>query len=119
VVTDPSQARGGKYEEAPCFTLDSICEQESLTNIDFLKIDAEGHELQVLQGSQRLIEQFSPVILYENIAGSQGSNVEVAEYLKSIGYQLFRYQPYLQQLIPVDIAAEFRGSLNLIAMRSA
>jgi FkbM family methyltransferase len=117
VVTDLEQTRNGNYEEAPCFTLDSICEQEHLSTVDFLKIDAEGHELQVLMGSQRLLEKFSPVILYENIAGSQGSNTEVADYLQSIGYQLFRYQPYLQQLIPVTAASEFQGSLNLIALR--
>jgi FkbM family methyltransferase len=118
VVTDPEQARNGNYEEAPCFTLDSICEKENLSTVDFLKIDAEGHELQVLMGSQQLLEKFSPVILYENIAGSHGSNLEVAEYLQKIGYQLFRYQPYLQQLIPVENIVDFQGSLNLIAMRS-
>jgi FkbM family methyltransferase len=119
VVTDPTATQNGNFEEAPCFTLDSICTKENLSQVDFLKIDAEGHELQVLIGSQQLLERFSPVILYENIAGSQGSNIEVAEYLQKIGYQLFRYQPYLQKLIPAEIAADFQGCLNLIAMRSA
>ena len=64
----------------------------------------------------RLLSEFAPIILYENIAGSQGSNLPVAEYLRSIGYQLFRYQPYLQDLIPVDINSDFQGSLNLIAL---
>jgi FkbM family methyltransferase len=118
VVTDTKNLQQGKYEEAPCFTLDSICEQEQLSKVDFLKIDAEGHELQVLMGSQKILEKFSPVILYENIAGSQGSNVEVAQYLQNIGYALFRYQPFLQRLIPVKVVADFQGSLNLIAIRT-
>jgi hypothetical protein len=57
--------------------------------------------MQVLEGSNRILNEFVPAILYENIAGNKGSNLAVAEYLTSRGYQLFRYQPYLQQLIPV------------------
>ncbi|HLO86425.1 MAG TPA: FkbM family methyltransferase [Nostocaceae cyanobacterium] len=106
----------GSFEEVPCFTLDSLIEQEGIENVDFLKIDAEGHEMAVLAGSQQLINQFFPVILYENIAGSQGSNVEVAQYLSNLGYALFYYQPYLQKLIPVNSAQEFQEQLNFIAV---
>jgi FkbM family methyltransferase len=104
------------FEEVECFTLDSLIEQYGVSRVDFLKIDAEGHELQVLKGSDRLLTEFAPIILYENIAGSQGSNLPVANYLQSIGYKLFRYQPYLQNLIPVDLSADFGNSLNIIAL---
>ena len=104
------------FEEVACFTLDSLIEKYGVSRVDFLKIDAEGHELQVLKGSDRLLTEFAPIILYENIAGHQGSNLPVADYLRSIGYQLFRYQPYLQQLIPVDVNADFQDSLNVIAL---
>ncbi len=104
------------FEEVECFTLDSLIEKYGVSRVDFLKIDAEGHELQVLKGCDRLLTEFAPIILYENIAGSQGSNLPVADYLRSIGYQLFRYQPYLQKLIPVDVNADIQGSLNIIAL---
>ncbi|MBF2009304.1 MAG: FkbM family methyltransferase [Chlorogloeopsis fritschii C42_A2020_084] len=106
----------GSFEEVPCFTLDSLIEQENIEKVDFLKIDAEGHEMAVLAGSQKLIAQFAPVILYENIAGSQGSNIEVAQYLENIGYTLFHYQPYLQKLIPVNSDRDFQEQLNFIAV---
>lgn len=32
---------------------------------DFIKIDAEGHELQVLQGCEKIIQQHCPVVYYE------------------------------------------------------
>jgi len=96
--------------------LDSLIEKYGVSRVDFLKIDAEGHELQVLKGCNRLLTEFAPIILYENIAGSQGSNLPVADYLRSIGYQLFRYQPYLQKLISVDVNADFQDSLNIIAL---
>jgi FkbM family methyltransferase len=115
VVADDS-AVSGSFEEVDCFTLDSLLDKYDIRRVDLLKIDAEGHELQVLKGSDRLLTEFAPIILYENIAGSQGSNLPVANYLQSIGYKLFRYQPYLQNLIPVDISADFGNSLNIIAL---
>jgi FkbM family methyltransferase len=113
-----STAASTRVEEVPCFTLDALIEREQLTRVDILKIDAEGHELQVLQGSDRLLSQFTPVILYENIAGSQGSNRPVAEYLVARGYQLFRYQPFIKQLHPIELTDNLDGSLNIIAMPS-
>ncbi len=106
----------GSFEEANCFTLDSLIDQERIDKVDFLKIDAEGHEMAVLIGAHKLITQFAPAILYENIAGSQGSNIEVAQYLIKIGYELFHYQPYLQKLIPVDSDRDFQEQLNFIAV---
>jgi FkbM family methyltransferase len=108
----------GRIEEVPCITLDSLIEQENLQRVDWLKIDAEGHEMKVLAGSDRILQEFRPAILYENIAGASASNTPVAEYLLSKGYQLFRYQPYLKKLIPVNEITELQTSLNVIALPS-
>jgi FkbM family methyltransferase len=104
------------FEDVECFTLDSLIEKHGVNRVDFLKIDAEGHELQVLKGSDRLLTEFAPIILYENITGVQDSNLPVADFLRSIGYRLFRYQPYLQKLILIDVNANIQGSLNVIAL---
>ncbi|MBW4551826.1 MAG: FkbM family methyltransferase [Aphanocapsa sp. GSE-SYN-MK-11-07L] len=107
----------GKVQAVPCATLDSLCDRYNLQRVDLLKIDAEGHELQVLQGSLQILKEFAPIILYENIAGSRGGNVPVAEFLQAHGYQLFRYQPYLQKLLPVTLVdVQNSAYLNLIAL---
>lgn len=106
----------GSFEEVSCFPLDSLIEEESLSQVDFIKIDAEGHELSVLAGSDRILSEFTPVILYENIAGSKSSNLPVADHLKNRGYQLFRYQAYLQKLIPLSSDEDLQGNLNIIAL---
>ena len=36
-------------------TLDAFCEQHEIQEIDFLKIDTEGHELSVLEGAKRML----------------------------------------------------------------
>lgn len=115
ISSDTQNITEGSFEEVPCLTLDHLIAEQQLERVDILKIDAENHELAVLEGSKNLLLKFAPVILYENIAGSKGSNYQVAEYLVNLGYQLFRYQPYLQQLIPITSPEEIEGNLNLIA----
>ena len=106
----------GTFEEVNCFSLDSLIEQENISQVDFLKIDAEGHEIKVLEGSKRIIKDFAPTILYENIAGSKGSNLDVANFMVENGYQLFRYQPCVEQLIPLTSLEDLQGKLNIIAL---
>lgn len=115
VIADDADALG-QYVEVPCLTLDSLVEQEQLEAVHFMKLDAEGHEINVLRGCQRIMETFSPVILYENIAGGQGNNLEVAEFLTQHGYQLHFYQPYFNQLIPLKSLDDLNGQLNIVAM---
>jgi FkbM family methyltransferase len=102
-------------EKVECFTLDWVCDREHLNQVDFLKIDAEGHELSVLAGSEKVLSQFKPIIVYENIAGSQGSNIAVTDYLKTKGYNIFCYRPFMQDLMPIKTIESTQSSLNLIA----
>lgn len=46
-------------------TLDELFVWEELDRFDFLKIDAEGAEKQVLMGAKNLIEKYRPIILME------------------------------------------------------
>ncbi|MCC3587170.1 FkbM family methyltransferase [Microcoleus sp. PH2017_30_WIL_O_A] len=117
VTDDVAQTMpSGSFEDVSCFTLDSLVEQEKLSKVDFLKMDAEGHELAVLAGSNKILSEFFPVILYENIAGSKGSNLPVADYLREKGYQLFRYQPYVQKYIHIASVEDLKQPLNLVAI---
>lgn len=44
-------------EEVEVSTVDAFCTSQGLTRIDLLKIDTEGHEVDVLRGSIRSLEQ--------------------------------------------------------------
>lgn len=48
-----------------CITLDELARMESLTRLDYLKIDAEGAEASVLAGAKGLIDRFKPAIQAE------------------------------------------------------
>lgn len=43
-------------EESPATTVDEYCERNNIDRIDLLKIDVEGAELQVMQGSRRMLD---------------------------------------------------------------
>jgi hypothetical protein len=57
-------------------TIDSL---ELEHRVSFVKIDAEGHELQVVQGMLRLIERHQPVLVVEGVRANS--------FLESIGYR--------------------------------
>jgi FkbM family methyltransferase len=97
-------------------TLDELMFREELKRVDFIKLDAEGHELDILAGASQMLAVFQPTILYENIAGSKGSNLAVANTLRAIGYKLYRYQPYLKELILLPSNSDLQGLLNVIAI---
>ena len=54
-----------KSEKVALVSLDEDPALDHLTSIDLLKIDAEGHELEVINGAAKLITRFKPNIFVE------------------------------------------------------
>jgi FkbM family methyltransferase len=104
-----------EVEEVTCLTLDHFSEQVGIDRIDAIKISTEGNELAILIGSEEILAKYQPIVLYTNFT-SNGINVEAAQYLLDRGYDLFRYQPYLQQLIPIDNEADLATVMKAIAL---
>ncbi len=46
-------------------TIDSFINEQRLEQLDFIKIDTDGHELDVLKGAVNAIKKFSPIIVFE------------------------------------------------------
>lgn len=49
----------------PCTTLDDFVSERGIGRVDFVKIDVEGGELQVLRGARRTLEAHRPAVLLE------------------------------------------------------
>lgn len=60
--------------------------------VDFLKIDAEGHELPILRGARRTIDRFKPILGVEVHRGRVASGTPCAcdtcDFLNGCGYDL-------------------------------
>lgn len=52
-----------------CVSLDDLCKWERLERVDYLKIDAEGAESQILEGAAEMIRRFQPIIQVEIVTG--------------------------------------------------
>jgi FkbM family methyltransferase len=105
----------GETEEVDCFSLDDLAIQAQINSLGFLKISTVGHELAVIKGAAQIIHQFSPTILYQNLFNNE-PNLEIAELLTAQGYQLFKYRPYLGELMSIATADDLLNVEKVIAI---
>ena len=73
-------------------TLDNFCLEKKINNIDVLKIDTEGNELNVLKGAQKLLKQNKINIIYTEISETKKRFLEkeksVVDFLNSYNFEL-------------------------------
>lgn len=86
-------------QELPVFTttLDAYCSRLGLQRIDFLKIDVEGGELDVLFGAEELLRRGKIDYLQFEYGGTYlDANVtlkQVFDYLRKFRYEIFKISP--------------------------
>ena len=77
-------------------TVDNYCEAFRVETLDFLKIDVEGAEWDVIQGAERLLsEKKIKFIQFEysehyKVPGYKGQ--QIIDFVKPFGYELYEYQ---------------------------
>jgi FkbM family methyltransferase len=74
-----------------CCKLDDLMLGLNLDHIDFVKIDVEGFEHNVLEGMQKIIEIHRPVIFCEIYQGTDSNNYpeETIKFISNLGYNAF------------------------------
>lgn len=98
-------------------TLDGLLDVLGTEPIDFIKLDAEGEEVNVLKGGHRFFQQHDPVILFELKHGSH-VNFKLLGAFEILGMSCYYLVPGLQALVPVDDPQKVDGyTLNLYAMK--
>lgn len=99
--------------------LDEYVKERNLTELDLLKIDTEGAELEVLAGAQSTLQRFRPVIICEVldwVTKPWGYPArEIVSHLASQAYYWFEFRPdgTLQSHIP---EAEYPAVKNYLAV---
>jgi FkbM family methyltransferase len=87
--------------QVPAMTLDAILtEAQAPTPIDFVSIDVEGHEMEVLSGFD--LKRWRPrLILVEDQVG----NLDKLRLLRSAGYRLIRHSQFNGWYVPAGTPA--------------
>ena len=82
-------------------TIDKICENENVTP-DFIKIDVEGHEYQVLEGAKQTALSKKPNFLVEmhssNLLSMEENSEKVIKWAKIVKYKVL----YLKKMQYID-----------------
>ncbi|MBE7537022.1 MAG: FkbM family methyltransferase [Opitutaceae bacterium] len=102
---NPAAPAGGSSTKAECVavrTLETFCEESGITGIDYLKIDTEGFDLQVLKGAGAWIdEQRIPLVMAEvSMNPTNAFHVpfeEVKRHMEGRGYLVFALYEQTQE----------------------
>jgi FkbM family methyltransferase len=86
LAEDQNLAKSRFKSNIELITLDSFVEKNSIDKIDFIKIDAEGMDLKVLQGAKATIDIFKPMILVEWFNGRDDSKQILTDELSKYGF---------------------------------
>lgn len=86
-----------KLIQVAAITLDAFIQRLSITSVDFIKIDVEGGELEVLKGGHSVLEKLRPIVMCEISdmrtepwAYQAG---EILGFLRRYGYLLYSAEP--------------------------
>lgn len=89
-------SEGGSEIQISVRPFDEIAEELAMSRIDFIKMDVEGFELQVLRGARRSIEKFKPSVLFElnpMVCRQSGYDpADIVKFFQDAGYVLFECQ---------------------------
>ncbi len=102
---DPTWGASTGTEIIEMTTVDRIMAREGVTRIDLLKIDAEGHDLEVLKGAQEALRRARIGIVMAEVGfsapGKRQPNLETFQsFLLPFGYHL--YGVYSQSRAPLS-----------------
>lgn len=107
----------GETETVQLISLDDAQDQYRWTDIDFVKIDAEGEERNILRGGKQFFQNSSPLVQYEVKAGAD-IHLELVQAFADIGYQSYRLVPGLDALAPFGLDEPIdRYLLNLFSCK--
>jgi FkbM family methyltransferase len=107
----------GAGEAVPLTSLDAEQALRDWGRIDFVKIDAEGAELDIVRGGERFFAEQSPLVMFERVAvdaANEGAQVAFREH----GYELFKLIGPDHCLVPVGPDEPYDAfDLNLFACK--
>ena len=108
---------GSGSETVPLYRLDDCMREYGWQAIDFMKLDAEGEEIRILEGGADFFRVCSPLVMFELKHGAT-VNEGLIQAFRDLGHGIYKLIPGLNLLVPFDPAEEPDPfQLNLFACR--
>ncbi len=85
IYTDVKKTKSIKVKT---ITLDQFASEQSIDRLDFVKIDVEGKEVQVLEGGQETFSRFTPALILEVGCEEENDRQRIADLLRSWNYSI-------------------------------
>lgn len=106
-------------EVKKCHTVDGFCEATYVDFIDFLKIDVEGAELDVLKGAAKMLQEEKIMFLQVEYGGTYpdaGINfIDVINFIEPFGYNIYELvEGSLKKITKENFVEDFRFANFLI-----
>lgn len=108
-------------EGVPGIALDDFCKQKNLTHVDFIKMDTEGYESDVMKGATETIAKYRPQIIFElGLYSMPERGIDFSffsEYFAKLNYRM--YDSASKALITLENHKEYvpaKATIDILAM---
>jgi FkbM family methyltransferase len=101
---------GTPTREVPTVRLDTYAAREGLARVALVKVDVEGHELDVLAGAAGLLDRDRPALVVE----VNEPVAALAAWIAEAGYVPVRYDWARRTLVPDDLPTKRGGNVVLV-----
>ena len=76
-------------QKVKTITLDSFITKKKIKSVDFIKIDVEGMELQILKKSKSVLKILKPIFMIEILKDDKNNHKKVFNFMKKYNCYLF------------------------------
>src|SRR3989344_575328 len=111
----------GIEEDVPLTTLDALIAEHNIRDVDFIKIDTEGNEMEVFKGMQKLLREAPPRFIQFEFGVTHLRRGHTLFALSRLlpGYSFFRVLPHgLLKIDPVHHVNNIFLFSNIVAKRA-
>lgn len=113
LVASVDEAKG---EPVDVSTLDDELKRHEWSDVDFIKIDAEGQEARIVVGGRQFFSQQSPLVMYEVVDQGE-ANHQLRWMFELLGYDTYRLSGDRSYLVRVGDDETSLGELNYFAAK--
>jgi FkbM family methyltransferase len=105
-----AQGDTAETETVAITTLDTWAGEQGWPDIDFVKLDAEGEEANIIRAGAAFFSRLSPLVMFE-VKHGEDFNVDLQSDFQALGYDPYRLVPGLGVLVPYVPDDSLRGGM--------